>query len=211
MHQWGWSGNGAGSDVAATIVSLAKRRGFVVSETAKRASVVVRVTSANEGDGQVLVVGHGIAGDDVAGELSRAFAVEARYAEVVLEDTEARASLREVAADGSLGPEEDLDDLVTETCEDWFEGKKYRSEAIHDLVAICLGLDEGMPAGGIELAFQRASSARVVALLDAIKNGARWERTDVQGRAAIKVCDAKGTRISVLEPQELAELEAGLA
>jgi len=186
-----------------------KRRGFEISESARNASVTVQVTAG-------LVVGSGIAGDEIARELSRAFSVEGRYAEVELDDSSVAASMREVAPDGTLGPQEDLDELVTETCEEWFEGKKYRAEALDDLVALCLGMDDGPPSGGIALAFHRArvpqsgASVRVDALLEAVKNGARWEKTTVNGRHAVKVTDASGTRTSVLDDSELRAFEAAV-
>ena len=209
MHQWGWSGAVAQSDVTASIVALAKRRGFEVRETAKSAAVITQISASS--DGRVLVVGSGIAGDAIARELSRAFSVDGRYAEVDLDDAAVSASARDVGADGSLGPEQDLDELVTETCEEWFEGKKYRSEATSDLVAMCLGFDDGPPSGGVELAFHRGGSARVVTLLDAVRGGARWEKTSMAGRTAVKVRGVEGTRISVLDDAELTQFEEGLA
>lgn len=208
MNHWGWSGSGAKSDVAASVVALAKRRGLDRSESARGASVFVHVTSS--GDGRVLVIGSGIAGDDVARELSRTFAADARYVEVELSDSEAAASARDVGADGVLGAEEDLDELVTETCEEWFEGKKYRSEAIDDLVALCLGFEDGVPTDGVELRFRRGSSARVVALLDAVRGGARWEKIVIAGRDAIRVYDENGARTSFLDASELSQFQDGL-
>jgi hypothetical protein len=209
-HQWGWAGSANRGDVAAQIVSLMKRRGFEVSESAKHASVTIQVAAG-------VVVGSGIAGDEIARDLSRTFSVEGRYAEVELEDAAVAASAREVAPDGTLGPQEDLDELVTETCEEWFEGKKYRSEALDDLVALCLGMEDGPPSGGIALAFSRArvpqsgASVRVDALIEAVKSGARWEKIEVNGRPAIKVRDPNGSRTSLLDEKELAAFEAGVA
>lgn len=210
MNQWGWTGSAARGDVAASVVALMKRRGFEVSETAKNASVIVQVAAG-------VVVGSGIAGDEIARELSRTFSVEGRFAEVELDDSSVAASARDVGSDGTLGPQEDLDELVTETCEEWFEGKKYRAEALDDLVALCLGMDDGPPSGGIALAFHRArvpasgASVRVDALLESVRSGARWEKTTVNGRHAIKVCDATGTRTSVLDDSELRAFEAGVS
>jgi hypothetical protein len=209
-HQWGWSGSANRGDVAAQIVALMKRRGFEVSESAKHASVTIQVAAG-------VVVGSGIAGDEIARDLSRTFSVEGRYAEVELDDTAVAASAREVAPDGTLGPQEDLDELVTETCEEWFEGKKYRSEALDDLVALCLGMEDGPPSGGIALAFSRArvpqsgATVRVDALIEAVKSGARWEKIEVNGRPAIKVRDPSGSRTSILDEKELAAFEAGVA
>lgn len=209
-HQWGWAGSANRGDVAAQIVALMKRRGFEVSESARNASVTIQVAAG-------VVVGSGIAGDEIARDLSRAFSVEGRYAEVELDDSSVAASAREVSSEGTLGPEEDLDELVTESCEEWFEGKKYRTEALDDLVALCLGMDDGPPSGGIALAFHRAripqsgASVRVDALIDAVKTGAQWEKIEVHGRPAIKVRDPKGTRTSILDEKELAAFEAGVA
>jgi hypothetical protein len=186
-----------------------KRRGFEVSESAKHASVVVQVTAG-------LVVGSGIAGDEIARELSKVFSVDGRYAEVELDDRSVAASARDVGSDGSLGPQEDLDELVTETCEEWFEGKKYRSEALDDLVALCLGMDDGPPSGGVALAFNRSrvpqsgATVRVDALLEAVRGGARWEKIEVNGRPAIKVRDPSGSRTSVLDDSELRAFERGV-
>lgn len=209
-HQWGWSGSANRGDVAAQIVALMKRRGFEVSESAKNASVTIQVAAG-------VVVGSGIAGDEIARDLSRTFSVEGRYAEVELDDSSVAASAREVTPDGTLGPQEDLDELVTETCEEWFEGKKYRSEALDDLVALCLGMDDGPPSGGIALAFSRArtpqsgASVRVDALIEAVKSGARWEKIEINGRPAIKVRDPSGSRTSILGEKELAAFESGVA
>lgn len=209
-HQWGWTGSANRGDVAAQVVALMKRRGFEISESAKSASVTIQVAAG-------VVVGSGIAGDEIARDLSRTFSVEGRFAEVELDDASVAATAREVAPDGSFGPQEDLDELVTETCEEWFEGKKYRSEALDDLVALCLGMDDGPPSGGIALAFHRAripqsgASVRVDALIDAVKAGARWEKIEVNGRPAIKVRDPSGSRTSLLDDQELAAFEAGVA
>lgn len=209
-HQWGWAGSANRGDVAAQIVALMKRRGFEVSESAKHASVTIQVAAG-------VVVGSGIAGDEIARDLSRMFSVEGRYAEVELDDSSVAASAREVAPDGTLGPQEDLDELVTETCEEWFEGKKYRTEALDDLVALCLGMDDGPPSGGIALAFsgartpQSGASIRVDALIEAVRSGARWEKIEVNGRPAIKVRDPSGSRTSLLDDKELAAFEAGVA
>jgi hypothetical protein len=209
-HQWGWTGSANRGDVAAQIVALMKRRGFEVSESARSASVTIQVAAG-------VVVGSGIAGDEIARELSRTFSVEGRFAEVELDDASVAATAHEVSPEGTLGPQEDLDELVTETCEEWFEGKKYRSEALDDLVALCLGMDDGPPSGGISLAFNRArvpqsgASVRVDALIDAVKGGARWEKIEVNGRPAIKVRDPNGSRTSLLDDKELEAFEAGVA
>jgi hypothetical protein len=209
-HQWGWTGSANRGDVAAQIVTLMKRRGFEISESAMNASVTIQVAAG-------VVVGSGIAGDEIARDLSRTFSVEGRYAEVEIDDSAVAATAREVGPDGTLGPQEDLDELVTETCEEWFEGKKYRAEALDDLVALCLGMDDGPPSGGIALAFHRArvpqsgASVRGDALIEAVKGGARWETIEVNGRPAIKVRDPGGSRTSLLDEKELAAFEAGVA
>lgn len=158
MHRWGWAARISEGDVSAAVVAIAKQRGLVVSEITKKPAVFVTIMPAST-DGRVLVLGNGIAGDEVARDLSRHF---------------------------------------------------YRTEALDDLVAICLRFDDGVPPGAVELAFGSAGSARVSALLDAVRAGAQWERTVVGGRRAIKVQDQNGTRISVLDDAEMEQFEDGL-
>lgn len=128
-----------------------------------------------------------------------------------LEDTSVSASAHDIAADGTLGPEEDLDELTSEACEEWFEGKKYLSEAHDDLLGLCLDLAADFPREGTDLLFTRARSARVSALLAAIAGGARWEKTSVGGRAAVRVVERDGSRISVLTDEEMKVFDGGVS
>jgi hypothetical protein len=212
MLMWGWRGAASAEEATLRVIEILGKKGYVSSHSGGRRSgapAFVRVVS--DGDGGTLISSWGaIAGDEIAAALSRSFSIGGRYVEVELQDREVTAIARDVSTDGTLGPSEDLDEEASETCEEWFEGKKYRSEAADDLVAIFLGLDDGMPTGGQEHAFVSSGRARVHALLEAVREGATWEKTTIEGRDALRVKDAAGTRISVLSADEIAQFESAL-
>ena len=215
MLMWGWRGSASTEEATLRVIELLGKRGYHSSShdepRGRRSGAPAFVRIVSDGDGGALVSSWGaIRGEEIACALSRAFACTGRYVEVDLQDREVTAAAREVSNDGSLGPVEDLDEAAGEQCEEWFEGKKYRSEAADDLVAIFLGLEEGMPTGGQEHAFVSSSHARVHALLEAVRAGAKWEKTLVEGREALRVKDGAGTRISVLTADEIAQFESAL-
>ncbi|HWB80848.1 MAG TPA: hypothetical protein VG755_38060 [Nannocystaceae bacterium] len=209
MIAWGWRGVANLDEVRRVLLAIAQRRGLEPAQDAARGSIVLHIACESDSDG-VVVTGRSIAGPELAAELSRTLASAGRYAEVDLEDTSVAASAYDIAADGTRSADEDLDELVQELCNEWFEDRKYLAEAHYDLVGACLGLDRDLPDGH-ELVLRRVGGKRVGALLDAIRAGAQWERTSVGGRAAVRVVEATGSRISVLTEDELAEFLAGVA
>jgi hypothetical protein len=203
---WAWRAEVDPTDVEREIARSFAARGFVPA-TARAATVFVVVH--DDGEGGALVLSAASGGLAIAGALSRTLGVAARYAEIDMRDREVFAGAREIAADGTPGTEHDESADATELCEVWFEGKKYRVEASDDLGAYFVGLDTCPEDAGSTLSFALATgeSARVRALLDAVAAGAKWERTAVGGRTAIKVKDAAGTRIAVLDATELEAFE----
>jgi hypothetical protein len=208
MLMWGWRAEESEENVRSKIVEILGKRGYAASTSASGVPAFVRVLS--DGQGGVIVAASGVSsGEMVAAELSRTFSVGGRYAEVDVQDRDVTATARDVSIEGALGFAEDLDDEASELCEDWFEGKKYPSDARDDLVAVLLGIDDGMPTGGTELHFAKRRG-RVESLVDAVEKGATWDKMEVQGRGAIRITEPAGLRISVLEADELTRFEAAV-
>jgi hypothetical protein len=211
MLHWAWRGQIGPSALRAKLTEILGGRGYLPASLRQETTVVsIHPDSA----GGVLVVARLAGGLGIAGELSRALAVPARYAEVDLGDAEVSATSYAIAADGCADAGADRDVEATELCEEWFEGRKYRSEGADELLAVLVDLDNGLPSIRDDLFFFKPKpalgSARTQALVDAVRLGARWEKTTVLGRPAVRVTGAEGTRISFLDADELALVEREL-
>lgn len=207
MQGWGWAAKVALEDVTKAVATIATRRKFVAVSGRREGSVFLKIASQGN---RVLVFGHGLPGAHFSAELAKTLKIAGRYAEVELQDKVIVARVREIAADGTVGPEDDRADEASNLCEQWFEGKKYRPEARDDLIATFLGFDDTPKAD--TQAYDRSGSARVAQLVDAIRRGAKWETTTIAGRSAIKVTEAGGaTRMSVLDDAELEQFREELA
>jgi hypothetical protein len=200
MHGWGWAARAGLAEVTKGLTAIAKRRKLIPVADKKDGSVFLRIA---EIEGCAIVIGNGVPGADFASELTKTLGCDARYAEVEVHDRRVMAHARDIAKDGVLGAEEKRDEEASELCEAWFEGKKYRTEAVADLVSIFLDFDD-TPKGEL-LSFDRTGSMRVAMLVDAVRRGAKWEKTTVGGRVAIKVTEAGASRMSVLDDDELAQ------
>lgn len=208
MHEmWGWRAAARSGDVTRALTAIAEKSGLERCGDIGKGTVFLRVIHEKSG---AIVVGRGMAGHEIARELCRSLKVTARFANVQLSDSEAWATSLAIGAEGMPGTAQELDELVRETCEEWHEGKKYRSESLEPLVGICLEVEGELPDGGTELVYARSGSVRLNALIDAARAGAKWETTQVGGRPAVRVVDAKGSRISVLSPDEMKAFEAAL-
>lgn len=204
MRLWGWCARARKEDVERELLAIAARRGLERIERATDGAVTLRILRAGLGS---VVLGSEIAGASFARELSVSLAVSGRYAEVDLEDTRASASAHDIDKDGKLGAEEDLDELVTETC----EGKEYLPAAQDHLVGICLGVAADPGSESTQLVFARTGSARVRVLLDAVAAGARWDKTAIGGRPAVRIVTQGASRISVLADDEMRAFDEGVA
>jgi hypothetical protein len=209
MHEmWGWRAAARSGDVTRAVAAIAEKSGLEKCSDVEKGTVFLRVINEKGG---AIVLGSGMVGDELARELCRSLKVKARFAKVQLSDAQVSATAVPIAADGKPGANENLDELARETCEEWHEGKKYKSESLEPLVGICLDVEGDLPDGGTELVYARSGSVRVNTLVDAVRGGAKWEPTQVGGRPAVRVVDGKGTRISVLSPDEMKAFEASVA
>ena len=200
MHGWGWAARTRLADVTKNLGAITKRRKLIPVTEKGEGTVFLRIA---EVEGCAIVIGQGMPGTDFAAELSKALGCDARYAEVEIHDKRVTAHARDIEKDGALGAEEKRDEEASELCESWFEGKKYKPEAVPDLVAIFLDFDD--TPDGEKLAYDRTGSMRVAMLVDAVRRGAKWEKTTVGGRIAIKVTEAGASRMSVLDDDEIAQ------
>jgi hypothetical protein len=209
MQTWAWRAVVSPDDVKARVLSVLADRGFAPA----KAKGSVHVSIYSDGDKGTLVLGWSPGGFAIAEALCRAFNVAATYSEVELADKKIAATSRKFGKDGNAGAVKDHADEAEELCETWFEGKKYRPECADDLVAIFVGVDDGCPKTGTDLAFDRVGgNARVQALVDAVRAGATWEKTTIGGRKAVRIKDAAGAiRTSVLDDAEFALFERDIA
>ncbi|MBI5546607.1 MAG: hypothetical protein HY901_22215 [Deltaproteobacteria bacterium] len=137
MHAWGWSSRGEVKAVAEALEPVLARGGLAPAEDGNVTSLLV---SDGEGGTLLVCVSYG-RGREVARELCVRTKSAARYAEVDLSNREVSASGWALGPRGTFDSDEDLDDAAGELCEEWFEGGRYRSEAIGPLVAALLKLD----------------------------------------------------------------------
>lgn len=204
---WAWRGAIAVKDATTQLTAVLRERGYGPSAGKKPN---LKLTLYPDGKGGTLLLSWGAHGLGLAQAMSRATQLEGHYAEVALTDKEVKALARVIAEDGTSKREDDLGARATKLCDEWYEGKKYRPEAADDLAAMFVEIDDGCPDDetGVDLAFDRTpGSARVQSLVDAVRAGAQWEKTEIGGRLAIRLKDASGTRISVLDETELATFE----
>ncbi len=212
MLTWVWRAATATKQTSKHLIASLSDRGFEPVTGKTRAKVALHITLYPDGAGGTLVTANGAGGLAIAQALSRAMKLDALYAEVDLKERDVTATLRAISSQGALGPAQDRNDAASELCSEWFEGKKYRPERAVDLAAMFVDLGDGCPAEGNILMFDRVPGrARVQGLIDAVRAGATWEKTTIGDRAAIRIKDAGGTRISALDEAELAEFERGIA
>jgi hypothetical protein len=203
---WAWRASVTPALVKDRIATILAGRGFAPAKPKSKLAIHVSVYADGRG---ALVLGWSAGGFSIAQDLSRALDAEATFAEVELLDRRVAASSRPIASDGSGGATTNHDNEATDLAEEWHEGKKYRSEAADDLAAIFAGVEDGCPkTAEADFAFDRVTgNARVQHLVDVVRAGARWEKTSISGRVAIRITDSSGTRMSVLDDAELAEFE----
>jgi hypothetical protein len=205
---WAWRAAVTVERAKKQLLAAMAQRGFVPTTGKAKA----HATIYPDGDGGVLVMSWTAGGAAIASTLSRALSASGLYAEIELADRNVSATTRAIAANGAVGSETNRSDEASDLCEEWFEGKKYRSEAADDLAAMFVDVGDGCPKEGVELAFDRTpGSGRVQSLVDAVTAGATWEKTTMSGKAAIRLKDSSGTRISVLDVAELAAFEREVA
>jgi hypothetical protein len=208
---WAWRGAIAVKDAATQLTAVLRERGYGPS-VGKKSNL--KVSLYPDGKGGTLLVSWGANGLGLAQAMSRATQLEGLYAEVALTDKEVKALARVIADDGTSKREDDHGAAAGKLCDEWYQGKKYRPEGADDLVAIFVDLPDGCPDDetATDLAFDRTpGSARVQSLVDAVRAGAQWEKTEIGGRLAIRIKDNAGTRISVLDETELATFEREIA
>ena len=139
MHAWGYRVGVPVADTRPALDTAMGECGFVAASPAKAA---FHTYVSDDGEGGTLLIGHGIGGMEIASALSENLERHGTWVEVDLFDDEVNASRCAVRESGELGPLEDLDEEATEYCEEWFEGGKYLTEALHGLIAVFLDLDD---------------------------------------------------------------------
>lgn len=207
---WAWRAAVNVERAKKELLAAMAQRGFV---TAKGNRAKTHAYVYPDGRGGTFVISWGVGGPAIAATMSRALAVAGFYAEVDLADASVTATSRSITAEGHVGDDVDRTKEAGELCEQWFVGKKYKSEAAYDLAAIFVEMDECPPAGKIELAFDRMPGmGRVQSLIDAVVGGASWQRIEMSGKPAVRLVDVSGsTRISVLDDGEMATFERDVA
>jgi hypothetical protein len=208
---WAWRGAIAVTEAATQLTAVLKERGYGPS-VGKKSNL--KVSLYPDGKGGTLLMSWGANGLGLAQAMSRATELEGLYCEVALTEKDVKAVARVIASDGTSKREDDHGAAAAKLCDEWYEGKKYRPEAADDLAAIFVELEDGCPDDdtSVDLAFDRTpGSARVQSLVDAVRAGAQWEKTEMGGRLAIRIKDGSGTRISVLDDAELATFEREIA
>lgn len=211
MATWAWHGAIDVQQTSAHLTAVLRDRGFVVASTGRGR---LRIAMYSDGNRGTLVLSSAAGGLGIAQALSRAAKLAATYAEIELTDRTVKAASRAITDVGTSDVVRDHDEEASELCSQWFEGKKFRPEAALDLAAVFVDLEDGCPKKGrVDLVFDRSSGggARVQSLVDAVRAGATWEKTTIGGRPAVRIKDASGTRISVVDEDELAAFERDIA
>lgn len=210
MATWAWHGAIEVEQATVHLTAVLRDRGFAVAATGRGR---LRLAVYSDGNNGTLVLSSAAGGLGIAQALSRATKLAASYAEIELTDRTVSAASRAITDVGTSDGKRDRNEEASELCTEWFEGKKFRPEAALDLAAVFVDLEDGCPKRGrIDLVFDRVGGGgRVQSLVDAVRAGATWEKTTIGGRPAVRIKDAAGTRISVVDDEELAAFERDIA
>ena len=206
MIVWGWRG-GPVTAVRDAFGSALRDRGFVEATEPAGAALVVRVGVDGDGDGAV-VQSTGTGGLTIARAIARRVGRDGTFCELDLGGGPPRAQAMSIGPGGEPGGARDLDAEAREIVSAYGDDKPLGLDAAHAVMSTLLGAS---PREVARLAFRRGRTSRTQALVEAVRAGASWERTELGGRVAIRVRGVDATRISFLEPEELADLERELS
>ncbi len=206
MIVWGWRG-GAASAVREAFVSALRDRGFVEVTERDAPALVGRVGVDDAG---AVVHSTGTGGLTIARSIARRVGHPGTFCELDLSAGKPRAQTMTIAASGEPSDARDRDAEASELVAALADDKPLALDATIPVLAALLGAATS-PQEVARIALRRGRTSRTQALVEAVRAGASWERTELGGRVAIRVRGVDATRISFLEPEELADLERELS